>query len=123
MIVSVNILAFVKYEDKYKAILPITLVKAFKPKGEEDFERNKKVQAYWKSEDENIQGYYPAFVHAFAGCHCRIYGAFHLGDFDTMRLKLKTLREPFPRTMMWIDMKCIRERQSKMDNQRSHPIQ
>ncbi|XP_075749709.1 uncharacterized protein LOC142814586 isoform X3 [Rhipicephalus microplus] len=80
-------LAFVKYEDKYKAILPITLVKAFKPKGEEDFEKNKKVQAYWRSEDGNIQGYYPAFVHALAG------------DLDTMRLKLKTLREPFPRTI------------------------
>ncbi|KAL3208570.1 hypothetical protein MRX96_052527 [Rhipicephalus microplus] len=80
-------LAFVKYEDKYKAILPITLVKAFKPKGEEDFERNKKVQAYWRSEDGNIQGHYPAFVHALAG------------DLDTMRLKLKTLREPFPITI------------------------
>ncbi|KAL3175715.1 hypothetical protein MRX96_000907 [Rhipicephalus microplus] len=96
------------HPDKYKAILPITLVKAFKPKGEEDFERNKKVQAYWKSEDENIQGYYPAFVHAFAG------------DFDTMRLKLKTLREPFPRTID-VDRHEVHPRKTEQNGQPKEP--
>ncbi|KAL3175716.1 hypothetical protein MRX96_000907 [Rhipicephalus microplus] len=79
-----------------------------KPKGEEDFERNKKVQAYWKSEDENIQGYYPAFVHAFAG------------DFDTMRLKLKTLREPFPRTID-VDRHEVHPRKTEQNGQPKEP--
>ncbi|KAL1426243.1 hypothetical protein MTO96_018368 [Rhipicephalus appendiculatus] len=43
--------AYVKYEDKYKAILPISLVKTFSPKSEEDFDRAKKLQAFWRSED------------------------------------------------------------------------
>uniref|UniRef100_A0A224YR51 BEN domain-containing protein n=1 Tax=Rhipicephalus zambeziensis TaxID=60191 RepID=A0A224YR51_9ACAR len=77
--------AYVKYEDKYKAILPISLVKTFSPKSDDDFDRTKKVQAFWRSDDGDIQGYYPAFVCALAG------------DLDTMRLKLKTMREPFPR--------------------------
>ncbi|KAH7935949.1 hypothetical protein HPB52_015410 [Rhipicephalus sanguineus] len=77
--------AYVKYEDKYKVILLISLVKTFSPKSEDDFDKTKKVQAFWRSEDGKIQGYYPAFVYALAG------------DLNTMRLKIKTMREPFPR--------------------------
>ncbi|KAL1472843.1 hypothetical protein MTO96_039061 [Rhipicephalus appendiculatus] len=58
--------AYVKYEDKYNAILPISLVKTFSPKSKDDFDRTKKVQVFWRSDDGEIQGYYPAFVCALA---------------------------------------------------------
>ncbi|XP_049527711.1 uncharacterized protein LOC125947310 [Dermacentor silvarum] len=77
--------AYVKYHDKYRAILPTSLIKVFSPKCEEDFDKAKTVQAFWRSEDGDVQGYYPAFVVALAG------------DLDSLRLKIKSLREPFPR--------------------------
>ncbi|XP_075737599.1 uncharacterized protein LOC119178684 isoform X2 [Rhipicephalus microplus] len=54
------------------------------------------------------------------GCHCRIYGAFHLGDFDTMRLKLKTLREPFPRTID-VDRHEVHPRKTEQNGQPKEP--
>nr|XP_054926080.1 uncharacterized protein LOC126531132 isoform X1 [Dermacentor andersoni] len=78
-------LAYVKYHDKYRAILPTRLIKVFSPKSEEDFDKAKTVQAFWRSEDGDIQGYYPAFVVALAG------------GLDSLRLKIKSMREPFPR--------------------------
>ncbi|KAH7942395.1 hypothetical protein HPB49_023850 [Dermacentor silvarum] len=59
--------AYVKYHDKYRAILPTSLIKVFSPKCEEDFDKAKTVQAFWRSEDGDVQGYYPAFVVALAG--------------------------------------------------------
>ncbi|KAL1483325.1 hypothetical protein MTO96_033272 [Rhipicephalus appendiculatus] len=58
--------AYVKYEDKYRAILPFNLVKTFSPKSEDDFDRTKKFQAFRRSDDGEIQDYYPAFVYALA---------------------------------------------------------
>lgn len=60
-------LAYVKYDDNFKCILPVHLVKGFAPKGEEDFDPSKKIQAFWISEDRKVEGFYPGFVHALAG--------------------------------------------------------
>ncbi|XP_077553206.1 uncharacterized protein LOC144167971 [Haemaphysalis longicornis] len=59
-------LAYVKYDDNFKCILPVHLVKGFAPKGEEDFDPSKKIQAFWISEDRKVEGFYPGFVHALA---------------------------------------------------------
>ncbi|KAH6921307.1 hypothetical protein HPB50_027705 [Hyalomma asiaticum] len=76
---------YVKYQDGYRAILPINLIKMFSQKGEDDFDKTKKLQAFWKSEEGVVEGYYPAFVLALAG------------DLDAMRQKIKCMWEPFPR--------------------------
>ncbi|KAH9374694.1 hypothetical protein HPB48_011322 [Haemaphysalis longicornis] len=59
-------LAYVKYDDNFKCILPVHLVKGFAPKGEEDFDPSKKIQAFWISEDRKVERFYPGFVHALA---------------------------------------------------------
>lgn len=62
-----NMLAYVKYDDGYRAVLPDRLIKGFAPKDAEDFCKSKKVQAHWRSEDGRTEGFYPATVHALAG--------------------------------------------------------
>ncbi|XP_070383246.1 BEN domain-containing protein 5-like isoform X2 [Dermacentor albipictus] len=78
-------LAYVKYRDNYRAILPVRLIKSFEPENEEDFTKAREVQAHWCSEDGATEGYYPAFVHALAD------------TLDGLNTKLKKMRESFPR--------------------------
>ncbi|XP_077531328.1 uncharacterized protein LOC144143447 [Haemaphysalis longicornis] len=80
-------LAYVKYDDNFKCILPVHLVKGFAPKGEEDFDPSKKIQAFWISEDRKVEGFYPGFVHALAD------------SLVSMRTKIQSMREPFPRIL------------------------
>ncbi|KAH6932165.1 hypothetical protein HPB50_003205 [Hyalomma asiaticum] len=61
-----EMLGYVKYQDGYRTILPINLIKMFSPKGEDDFDKTKKLQAFWKSEEGVVEGYDPAFVLALA---------------------------------------------------------
>lgn len=61
------LLAYVKYRDNYRAILPVRLIKSFEPEDDEDFSKSREVQAHWCSEDGATEGYYSAFVHALAG--------------------------------------------------------
>ncbi|KAL1486076.1 hypothetical protein MTO96_001172 [Rhipicephalus appendiculatus] len=60
-------LAYVKYDDGYRAVLPDRLIKGFEPNDADDFSKTRKVQAHWRSEDGTTEGFYPATVHALAG--------------------------------------------------------
>ncbi|KAL1483611.1 hypothetical protein MTO96_033066 [Rhipicephalus appendiculatus] len=60
-------LAYVKYDDGYRAVLPDRLIKGFAPSDVDDFSKHRKVQAHWRSEDGATEGFYPATVHALAG--------------------------------------------------------
>ncbi|XP_077485358.1 uncharacterized protein LOC144095532 [Amblyomma americanum] len=89
-------LAYVKYEDKARAILPVNLIKLFEPESLDDFDPRKQVNAFWCSEDRSIFGYYPAFVHALAD------------DLELMHSKLKSFRDSFPRVID-VDLQCSKE--------------
>ncbi|XP_077521358.1 uncharacterized protein LOC144132655 isoform X6 [Amblyomma americanum] len=89
-------LAYVKYEYKARAILPVNLIKLFEPESIDDFDPRKQVNAFWCSEDRSIFGYYPAFVHALAD------------DLELMHSKLKSFRDPFLRVID-VDLQCSKE--------------
>ncbi|XP_077551441.1 uncharacterized protein LOC144165195 isoform X3 [Haemaphysalis longicornis] len=80
-------LAYIKYEDKLRAIVPVRLIKNFHPYDDTDFDSTKRVQAFWTNEDGSVEGYYPGRVVALAE------------NLDSLRLKAKGMREPFPRVL------------------------
>ncbi|XP_077548082.1 uncharacterized protein LOC144160797 [Haemaphysalis longicornis] len=80
-------LAYIKYEDKLRAIVPVRLIKNFHPHDDTDFDSTKRVQAFWTNEDGSVEGYYPGRVVALAE------------NLDSLRLKAKGMREPFPRVL------------------------
>ncbi|KAH7979969.1 hypothetical protein HPB49_012294 [Dermacentor silvarum] len=78
-------LAYVKYSDNYRAVIPVRLINSFEPEDEDDFSKTRELQAHWCSENGSTEGYYPAFVHALAD------------TLEALNIKLKKMREPFPR--------------------------
>lgn len=63
-----SMFAYVRYEqDGQRAIVPASLIKEFSPKTPGDFDKLFRVQAYWRGEDGEDEGYYPAFVNEMAG--------------------------------------------------------
>lgn len=60
--------AYVRYaQDVHRAILPVSLIKNFFPKKVSDFDKTVRVQAYWRGEKGEDEGYYPAFVNDMGG--------------------------------------------------------
>uniref|UniRef100_A0A6B0VDR3 Putative dna polymerase iii subunit gamma and tau n=1 Tax=Ixodes ricinus TaxID=34613 RepID=A0A6B0VDR3_IXORI len=54
--------AYVRYEDKHKAVLPTTLIKRFTPGDVDDFDHEKSKMVFWVDEDGSQAGYYKAKV-------------------------------------------------------------
>lgn len=65
-------LAYIKYEDKLRAIVPVRLIKNFDPHDDTDFDSSRRVQAFWTNEDGSVEGYYPGRVVALAGKYARL---------------------------------------------------
>ncbi|KAL1427926.1 hypothetical protein MTO96_003084 [Rhipicephalus appendiculatus] len=78
-------LAYAKYDDGYRAVLPDRLIKGFAPSDVDDFLKHRKVHAHWRSEDGATEGFYAAAVHALAE------------TMQEMNMKIKKMSEPFPR--------------------------
>ncbi|XP_040078117.1 BEN domain-containing protein 5-like [Ixodes scapularis] len=81
--------AYVRYaQDGQRAILPVSLMKEFSPETPGDFDKLSRVQAYWRGEDGEDEGYYPAFVNEMAE------------TLDSLHMTLKRGRSPLPRIIL-----------------------
>lgn len=59
--------AYIRYEDKHKAVLPTTLIKRFTPADVDDFNHEKSKMVYWEDEHGSQAGYYKAKVVMLGG--------------------------------------------------------
>ncbi|XP_049516986.1 uncharacterized protein LOC125942772 [Dermacentor silvarum] len=81
--------ACVQYtEDKERAVLPVELVRDFRPRSPDDFKKDNVVMAYWADEDGGGESFYPANVTALAD------------SLEGLVTKLKTSRSSFPRVIL-----------------------
>ncbi|KAG0444702.1 hypothetical protein HPB47_013485 [Ixodes persulcatus] len=54
--------AYARYKDKHRALVPITLIKQFKPTDVDDFDPEKVKMVFWKTKDGTLAGHYKANV-------------------------------------------------------------
>lgn len=59
--------AYVRYKDKHRALVPITLIKQFKPTDVDDFDPEKVKMVFWKKKDGTLAGHYKANVLMLGG--------------------------------------------------------
>lgn len=60
--------AFIRYvKDGIQAIVPVSLIKRFRPKHVDDFDPKCPLLVYWKSKDGQIEDYYRARVLILGG--------------------------------------------------------
>ncbi|CAN7995029.1 unnamed protein product [Ixodes pacificus] len=59
--------AYVRYKDKHRALVPITLIKQFKPTDVDDFDPEKVKMVFWKKKDGTLAGHYKASVLMLGG--------------------------------------------------------
>lgn len=64
---KLNMYAYVKYLDGEKSILPVSLIKKFRPASIDDLDPTVVKLAYWRSEAGEEENYYPANIMMLGG--------------------------------------------------------
>ncbi|EEC07362.1 hypothetical protein IscW_ISCW006722 [Ixodes scapularis] len=89
--------AYVRYKDKHRALVPITLIKQSKPTDVDDFDPEKVEIVFWKKKDGTLAGHYKANV-LMLGAQKRSL----LPGHHTIWLGAALLAVPFPAWMYQI---------------------
>ncbi|CAN7974558.1 unnamed protein product [Ixodes persulcatus] len=59
--------AFVKFTDGGRLVMPVSMVKTFRPGDDQDCDPKQKLEAFWISEKGGEEGYYEATVEMLGG--------------------------------------------------------
>ncbi|XP_040078293.1 uncharacterized protein LOC120850023 isoform X2 [Ixodes scapularis] len=59
--------AFVKFTDGGRLVMPISMIKKFRPRDDQDCNPKQKLEAFWISEKGGEEGYYEATVEMLGG--------------------------------------------------------
>lgn len=64
--------AFVKFTDGGRLVMPISMIKKFRPRDDQDCNPKQKLEAFWISEKGGEEGYYEATVEMLGGMCIRV---------------------------------------------------
>lgn len=64
--------AFVKFTDGGRLIVPVSLIKQFRPRDDEDVNPKQILEAFWISEKGEEEGFYDATVEMLGGMYIRV---------------------------------------------------
>ncbi|KAM7282303.1 fatty-acid amide hydrolase 2-B [Ixodes scapularis] len=104
--------AYVRYEDKHKAVLPTTLIKRFTPGDVDDFDHEKSKMVFWVDENGSQAGYYKAKVVMLGDGHSltptlQVASHFHeVHGISTERITIEAMACGFE---MWLSLLAVSE--------------